>query len=675
MQTLLQSFKASLITDADLAPFSRAQLNEILSAGPSSKPTSHVVIAFLKKYGAEVDGLSPADLTFVSAYATKRDLGIGSAMMAYEETVFPKGGDVSFTRDSITLTGRDGTAEVIPNLPLPAPSPPACARAHRAVMWLFAFFDIDAAGNLQTIRDATIEKRLFGAARASWDPLSVAILRRYLEKELGRYSPMKQVVENAQSITGMAAMNFWYNWVNSLTGQDLLALHHMIIRHMYKGLEWDDDGNGMLAPFSKAYDIIKEGVAVQQVDTPGSAFMKVSEKTVKGAKEFAAATKVYPLLIKDPLPPRCQCLPVLTDPAQLLAMYKESVTLRGGNSRGVGYLANFMDYCPRQSEVIRRLNFFVMAVQNIAGPCDIHAKAGDVSLLVKYLSDSGLRAKYVNDVRVIIPHSATKGIKRTSIMLPEPRGNGIPQIAICDWLQVPDVSVGEKKKHIGLENIQDGLRVWFDYMKGREGVFLTPVFHPDQFDAGRVFQFGYGHDLMAIYSTTLEKVKNSRGKDWLVPTCWRDYIARCREGMRYVNCWPVSGIRIYGEMGTFYRRPVGLISIVDGEWSFEVDHIVLPAPVAPSSRVVAQGFAPEVEDPHTASVRPPRDNGSFSAVDAPPPKKDNGNSSAADASPPKKRPVQSFAIEESEGEDDTPGDGLSGEADASEDELDEENLQ
>jgi len=530
-------------------------------------------------------GLLPSEIEIVNDYSLAVDLGTAINGIPYEESMAPKKGSVSYSPNIIRLKTKDQEVVEIPNAPLPPPAPLKRHGEAKLAQVLYSLFDFNK-GKLVTIRDPKLDNEFYGSPQTAYNPLGVNVLRAAVQETINVYTPYTKVFNEEETITGYRAMDFWYTFVAQLSDTDLYALHYFMISSLLKAVKYQNDAKiGLERPFS--LKIQKQPTGVAEVLIPANTFVRKSDK------EFESDGKAA-ILWANPVDPRL-LLVSHQDHIGLLANYKSSIAVRGGNSRGAGLIAAFADYCPRQSESLRRINWFAMAIANCKrGPIDICVNSGDLNLFKALLSiKRGVHDHNYDDIKLIIPLSATKGQVREPYFSVQPRTNAT-YIEIASWFSLPDVNPGIKKQKDSEEAVQKALDSFNQYIGSLPKSYIVqiPVFHSRCFDTTNIFQHGRGHDLLATVASTgtlvnfddrsaprLRLSPSSKDEASIAPTTWMDYKAKCLAGIRYIVGWHLCALPIYNPLGTWFTPPIDSLEIVDGEWRFTECSLDISPPV------------------------------------------------------------------------------------------------
>jgi len=230
-----------------------------------------------------------------------------------------------------------------------------------------------------------------------------------------------------------------------------------------------------------------------------------------------------------------------------------------------------------------------MAIHNTRVPCDIHVRPGDLALMNLQIS-SRIAAgdAYYKEMRLIISNENTKGQVRKDHYATEQRSD-VLQIAILDWITLPDVTPGPKKRKDNEESIDAQKKMMLSHLKtlGKKYFVQAPVFDESFFSAYAlgadqvrpyIFRHGRGHDLMATFSTVNQVLTGVEGQEWLRPTNWDDYCAAARLAIRYFNGWIMCAEPVYNQLGTWFKPLVTNVVIDDGVWKFAeyTPHLVAP---------------------------------------------------------------------------------------------------
>jgi len=227
-----------------------------------------------------------------------------------------------------------------------------------------------------------------------------------------------------------------------------------------------------------------------------------------------------------------------------------------------------------------------MAIHNVNGPCDVHVRAGDLTLLNLQIAQRRLaQDSAYSDIRLVISLEATKGQVRNDYYLTSGRSH-VTQIVIADWLTVPDVSPGLKKQQDNEKAISDKLELCKSFFASIGGSYFVqlPFFSPNQFavrkgeTAPSVFRHGRGHDLMVTVSSHLPMLRDNLGKEWLFPTTFDSFCKDARIAIRYFCGWHLCAEPVYNSLGMWFSPKHADVAVVDGEWTFvePTPHVFAP---------------------------------------------------------------------------------------------------
>jgi len=589
MNSLIAAKRLPRFDGTALMILTEAQMLSLIKWQPPSEHSDAKVRKFLVDYKLEA-GLYASELELVSKARLSKASGTIASGSPYEERMYAKKGTVAYSPTSITLTARTGEVRVLPNLPLAPANPPKREHETRVAMTLYAFYDFSK-GELTNARDGTLDNEWFQNPATNYKPEGVDLLKHHVLAALKDYPAYKGLLVDKTTITGHLAADFWFAFAASLTNEDLVAFHRHIINYTIRHVVIMPDAKSGLwrphaIPTAKA-----DKNAPDVFPVPIDRFARIS---FPGSEEYKRRTEDDTVIWVKPIAPRAM-MKNLRDPVDILIMYKKHTTLIGGKSRGVGLQTTWADYCPRQSETIRRLNWFVMAITNAgSGTIDVHVKPGDLALMNLLLATKIAAGDVVyKTMNLVISHADTKGQLRKSYYATESRPGAL-QIEIMDWLFIPDVSSDLKKQKDNDEAVTSQYQVFLSRLAalGSRYLIQAPFFTPDQ--AGpiklksgshthSVFRHGRGHDLQATFATHLKVLLSPSKQNWLEPTNWADFTAAAKLAFRYFSAWHHCAEPVYNHLGTWYAPDTAKVEVVDGEWHFKDDIPPVRVPVISSS--------------------------------------------------------------------------------------------
>lgn len=574
MQALQQARAATRITEDDLRGWSKAELVKLRALGPGSDYPSEKFKVLLERTNIHKAGLNVPELRLVTDLINKIETGLHISGTSFEEMIIPKKGKVLYSPQKTTFVSSDGISKEVANQALPSSEPMNRPGEDRLAAILYSLFDIDK-GVLVAIRDPKIDKDMFGSPLTTYNPQAVEQFRVSVVTTIAQYSAHDATFKEKKTITGHMAADYWHGFVRGLSAEDYLAMHSLAMTMLMKGLVPVSTARG--TQYKSVVDVKKDDS--KEVRIPAASFAIYNPP----GNTYSQVSGNAPVVWNKPIKP-IAAVPTVKTPTDLLLFHKSSVTLRGGNRRGVGLVASFLDYCPRQSEIIRRLNWFLMAIHNASGAVQVHLKAGDLALMdmsrVQGLSENKRWAQ----VRFLVPLSETKGQIRKE-WYDSTVDSRATQIAILDWLSLPDVVGGLKKVKENQESIEEKYRAFVQFVSGLGPSYLihTPLFDERQVASAKLFMHGRGHDLTATISTSASVLTATNGKPWKTPISFSTYLSECRDGIRYVNGWHICGEPIYNDLGTWFRCQSANVTVEDGEWKFSNIVPLLPEPISSST--------------------------------------------------------------------------------------------
>lgn len=587
MDSVFELTAATRFQESALNLFTVSELTTLIRLSPGAEAPSDKLRKLLTDSGIGKQGLNAAEIMMVSKLCTRASLGVRVFGSPYEEKTIPKSGSVSYTPTEIILTTKNSEVTKIANHPLPPSETPKRRGEAKLAQVCYSLYDISK-GELVRIRDAKLDHDWYSNPATNYAPEGVDLLIQQVRTQLMKYKPYTKLFEDKkETYTGHLACDFWYGFASWLSDQDLIGLHYCMMKHLIKQISLRADAKtGLIRPHSVSIPSKDEGRPAT-IPVPAATFIRSS---LAGAAEFRTKTSVDAIIWDKPIAPVAVMIAVKSA-VDLLTLQKSMTTLIGGKSRGIGMVASWSDYCPRQSETIRRMNWFLMAISNAKSKqVDVHVRPGDLTLMNIHIAARKAAGDFMYaDIRLVISMDNTKGQIRKDYYSVGMRPD-VVQIAILDWLTIPDVVPGIKKQKDNDEAINARYSEFAAHIKtfGLRYIIQAPVFHPKAFLAYEVsgntitpnlFRHGRGHDLQMTHSTVSKTLHSPSGADWLQPTTWIDFCAAAREAFRYFAGWHLCGEMTYNHLGTWFAPSVSNVEVVDGEWKFSEFVPTLAAPV------------------------------------------------------------------------------------------------
>lgn len=624
MDSVFELTSATRFQASALTLFTVSELTTLIRLSPGAEAPSDKLRKLLTDSGIGKQGLNAAEIMMVSKLCTRASLGVRVFGSPYEEKTIPKSGSVSYTPTEIILTTKNSEVTKIANHPLPPSETPKRRGEAKLAQVCYSLYDISK-GELVRIRDAKLDHDWYSNPATNYSPEGVDLLIQQVRTQLMKYKPYAKLFEDKkETYTGHLACDFWYDFASWLPDQDLIGLHYCMMKHLIKQISLRADSKtGLIRPHSVSIPSKDEG-RPPTIPVPAATFIRSS---LAGAAEFRSKTSVDAIIWDKPIAPVAVMIAVKSA-VDLLTLQKSMTTLIGGKSRGIGMVASWSDYCPRQSETIRRMNWFLMAISNAkARQVDVHVRPGDLTLMnIHIAARKAAGDPLYTDIRLVIGMDNTKGQIRKDYYAVGIRPN-VVQIAIIDWLTIPDVVPGIKKQKDNDEAINARYSEFAAHVKtfGASYIIQAPVFHPSAFSAYEVngknvtpnlFRHGRGHDLQMTHSTVVNVLHSPSGSEWLQPTTWVDFCAAAREAFRYFAGWHLCGEMTYNHLGTWFSPSVSNVEVVDGEWKFSEFTPMLSAPVVAGS--IVDDDIPDEGGPQNATAQTSSNSSNVAAAPATP---------------------------------------------------------
>lgn len=553
MNYLKNATSTARFDPAELTTLKSSELVALRAYLPGAK-VSDAVQAFVDTHKMPV-GPNQSELRLINRAILDRERGTDATGRSYDERAVAKGCTVTYDKQQITITDSKGEEMKIANGPLPPAKPATRTGQGRLVAILAAFFDLDK-GELTTIRAPTFEKTFFPPG-SIYDPSGVFSVRGMLLELLKSSRVKGDSFTSSGTCRGHQATDFWYTFTSSLNMEDYMALYQVVLRDLVAPIKEVEPAKGKLGSMAIVVDKKTKKPSVD----PKALHPFPRQVSQKYEKEM----KAIPFYLRGTLPAKCS-VPDTTSSLNLLKVRSAIVSGIGGSSRGTGLVGEYMDYCPRQTEVIRRVNWFLMAIYNIPDKrfIDVRVRIGDIALLTRSLKGSS-REKLVN----FIVSNEDKYKVPAGVPLTEGRHDAC-YVAISP-IRLPDPHLFKNKEKEMEEAYDHAVRQ--EIPANKKYIIQMPVFTSFQFDRKNVFAHGAGHDLQAtVTHEAITRLVDPSGAVWRErvndrPTWYK----MCREGMQKLICWPFSGGSVYSSLGTWFRLKGEVAVVSDGEWAFVED--------------------------------------------------------------------------------------------------------
>jgi hypothetical protein len=606
MDALLQLTNKARFAESNLVKFTLADLRALQMQTIHQPYANEKIKTLLEDSGIGMQGMNGAEYGIIASVIANQIMGVRVTGSPYEERTIPAGGSVSYSKQAIVLQTKNGENVTLPNCPLPPSAPVTRTGEEVLVRVLYALFGFNK-GKLTLIRDAKLDHDFYGQPQTTYNPAGVSQFKSIIDTLVQKYSGTAHILKDKVTITGHVANDYWYGFVASLSLEDYLSLHSLMIRLLLKQVVVQKDGKtGLERPFSVARAPLNGGQPVAAV--PASTFNRVNAPA-KEAEAYRQKSKSDSIVWVSPINPVASMLRITT-PMDLLSLYKQSMALWGGKSQGIGHLTTYADYCPRQSPTIRRMNWFVMAIHHVKGPKDIHVCPGDLALMNLHIASRKAGSdKDYDDIRLVVSMKETKGQERKDYYVTQGRPSAV-QIVIADWITIPDVSPGIKKQADNAATISAQLATYMAFVceLGPRYFIQAPLFTPQQMDGYKIsstssvtvepvfFRHGRGHDLMTTITTETQTLHHPNGSHWLdkIPS-HGDFMVAVKAALRYFNGWHLCAEPIYNTLGTWLTIAATSVRIDDGDWTHVEFTPVLLAPKTGDMIVLDDGIGDAAE--------------------------------------------------------------------------------
>lgn len=615
MDALLQLNNKARFAESNLVKFTLADLRALQTQTIHREYANDKIKTLLEDSKIYKQGMNGAEYGIVASVIANQIMGVRVTGSPYEERTIPAGGSVTYSKQAIVLQTKNGENVTLPNCPLPPSAPVTRTGEEVLVRVLYALFGFNK-GKLTLIRDAKLDHDFYGQPQTTYNPAGVSQFMSIIDVLVIKYSGTAHILKDKVTITGHVANDYWYGFVSSLSLEDYLSLHTLMIKLLLKQVVVQKDNKtGLERPYSVARVPLSGGQPVAAV--PASTFNRVNTP-LKEAEAYRQKSKCDSIVWVSPVNPVVNMLRITT-PMDLLSLYKQSMALWGGKSQGIGHLTTYADYCARQSPTIRRMNWFIMAIHHVKGQKDVHVSPGDLSLMNLHIASrkAGNDEAY-KDICLVISMKDTKGQERKDYYVTQGRPTAV-QIVIADWITIPDVSPGIKKQTDNAASINSQLITYMSFVceLGPRYFIQAPLFAPQQMDGykpssqssvviePRFFRHGRGHDLMTTITTEVETLHHPNGDHWLDKIATHgDFMVAVKAALRYFNGWHLCAEPIYNTLGTWLTIAATSVRIDEGEWTHAEFTPVLLAPKTGDVLILDDGIsdAADVHDLNEAGI-------------------------------------------------------------------------
>jgi len=292
-----------------------------------------------------------------------------------EEVVWPKGGYVLYTPETVTVHDPKTQPETVPNLLVPKPLDlPMSEPVNRCVLAIAAFTWVDQGELMSTINTSYTEKLV-----ASGSILSTGSIGSWVDF-VSRLT--KGVLPKDTTLKGQSWVAWLWNYLSPKANQDILAIHTAMVKILFVWAEWSELKVGQ---HTGQYPIkVRTGLRGPVVQS--DVFVQY---TKKDGIPVLAKTGIFPHEWKKNFPaPIAWFNPVKeVDTATAQLAYQTSLNLRGGGSNGVSSMIECSGFSYGQSKTTQRL-------------CLIVSIAYGLFQLGKHVQISTVR---VGDIAVLFP--------------------------------------------------------------------------------------------------------------------------------------------------------------------------------------------------------------------------------------------------------------------------------
>jgi len=558
-------FAVSKIQRSDLMGFTVYELNQLLGYSSLSDLPKGKVGELIKRLN--IQDIGTAEQTLIQEVRTELSIGISGALN-FEERALPRGGSVSYSPETITIKPKKGSPAIIPNLPVAPPGPVKKKGMDKLVPLIVANMHI-VAGELVLIRDAHLDNQFFGSPDTLYDYTKVKQLQTVLAKVM-RAHDADVVFKPTVTKRGYAFVDYLYGLLDRLDTENYLALHFFAVG-CFPDLQVEKNEAGIRVPRIK-----KVGDTTR---LPRDIVTAPSGVDFPDAKKILESRKVAPFLWTKPVPAKAYIeSPVNSE--SLIRLQQHVITVSGGKSSGMGLIYNTLDYCPRQSPVTRRMNFFLMALDNVKkakgkedAPVDIHVLPGDVPFLSTFL-DREIMAGHSTDVKLVLPRVKSKSINSKHVIY-NPRSAAV-QIMSPTYLRLPEVVKEKKRDSAKVNEAAAALEAAaFSSILGEhsEVFVLAQWYHPNQCIRPnksdpplKTIPIGHMHDINVVFTNVCSVLYDTNGEEWKKPIDWKLFLGEAEKGMRRIIGWFLAPAPIYNDLGTWWRNDGTRYKLVNDEW-------------------------------------------------------------------------------------------------------------
>jgi len=471
--------------------------------------------------------------------------GTSAKGTSYEERARVTGSVVEYTDTTVVITPPSGDSVQLPNLPVPVYTRPI-RQVAKEVAFLAARFDINA-GELVYVAPLEVLTKMW-TAKAAFSPQRLDAVKSVLTSILKTFK--NSIFAESVTLKGMAFFDHLNDALQNCAMTDLYALQTTIaqcfpaIQRVGTGWQVEQVAQGPAVP-DDSWDIVRR--------------KNVATADLTAYDEFKRVTGAPPVYVNENIPASHVWTSKKAASMESNCFdYRKAVAVWGGNKRGVGKIATFFNYAPRQSKTLRHVNAILMMIKSLPATTavDVRCETSEQPLIRAALEGT----EYTN-VRYLFAETA-KGLPVDATIIFKPTPNAV-RVSVDVASDIPDV-----QKDYKVENARKILTLAFGQFKSRMStaerfITVTQAFSADFFDEQeglKVFPFPSAHSMESVVTNCdINAIHCPHRAKSLVPTTLSAWVAKVHEDIVAMNVFflkPRPTTSWIGRFFTFKGKPL-----------------------------------------------------------------------------------------------------------------------
>jgi len=427
MNTLTLSNRMPRFTETQLRAYTVKVLRDLQRVGNVVTVSDEAMKAWIAL--TQKQDFFFSELTMIQEAIDGHSLGSGAKATSFEENLWSKKGSVQYSPTEIVKTFRDGSVEKIANAPIVNQHTKNYRPGTKFVLPIVvALFDIKK-GLLRMIPSVDQFIKMYGGTNSTVNPVAANSIRRVVVEILSHHPQSKEIEQTGKTFKGLAFVDHFCSCIDYAPLGESLCLHKVILENLVRGIARKEiPATTSSSPVQYQYVIGTKGkgidaqtlISSKSVTVLPESLMKTDEDK-KAYAGFVLATKQLPVLLCGPIKDSQNFWSSAgADFPLAVTAHKEFVTAHGGNKRGIGRIAEGINFQANQSENVRQLNLICSMLYGCAHKgytmVDIKVPTGLVAPLFAWVSscsnseEIGWRLLIDVESKVTIPKMAEEWV-------------------------------------------------------------------------------------------------------------------------------------------------------------------------------------------------------------------------------------------------------------------------